>query len=646
MTSTVDRVRPQDDLFRHVNGAWLETAEIPADQSIYGAFHEMRDDSELACRTIVDELAAGGAAEPGSAEQLIADLYRSFMDTETVEKLGMSVLEPQLRQIAAVSSVDQLFGLLGEMARDGVGGLFGFFVDNDPVQPEKYTLQLNQGGLGLPDEAYYRDPQYEPIRRAYLKYLQTMLALARVRDAESEASAILALETKIAAGHWDRVKSRDSDLTNNPMDRTGLSSLWPESWWAAWLAGIAAPLGVLDHVIVRQPSFYESLRDLLTPGELPTWRAWLSLRVIRAAAPVGPDSLVQANFEFYGRTLSGTPDLRERWKRGVGMVESAVGEALGELYVQRHFPPAAKERMDELVQYLIRAYEQEIAQLSWMTESTKTRALEKLAAFNPKVGYPNRWRDYGALVIRADDLVGNARRSAAFETDRELAKVGKPVDRDEWLMTPQTVNAYYNPGMNEIVFPAAILRPPFFDLAADDAVNFGAIGAVIGHEIGHGFDDQGSKYDGTGAIQDWWTAEDRVAFETLTKRLIGQYSELEPAEAPGNKVNGALTIGENIGDLGGLGIAFQAWQLSLNDAPPPVIHGVTGAQRLFIAWATVWRTKGREAEVLRRLAIDPHSPPEFRCNQVVRNLDEFYAAFDVRETDALWLDPADRVRIW
>ncbi|MET0862732.1 MAG: M13-type metalloendopeptidase, partial [Nakamurella sp.] len=453
-------------------------------------------------------------------------------------------------------------------------------------------------------------------------------------------------ESQLAAGHWDRVKSRDSSQTFNPMDRAGLNELLPAELWDAWLTGLGAGSELLAQVVVRHPSFISTLAGLLTADRLPAWKGWVAWQIIRSAAPLGPAELVEKNFDFYGRTLSGVPTLRERWKRGVSLVEAAAGEALGRLYVERHFPPTAKQRMDELVSNLLAAYQRNITELSWMSEVTKAKALDKLAAFTPKIGYPDEWRDYSTLQVRADDLAGNARRAAAFELDRQLAKIGKPVDRLEWFMSPQTVNAYYNPGMNEIVFPAAILQPPFFDPDADDAVNYGAIGAVIGHEIGHGFDDQGSKYDGRGALQDWWTAADREAFEKLTTRLIEQYDALEPAQLPGNHVNGALTVGENIGDLGGLGIAFQAWRISLEGTEPPVIDGQTGAQRFFRAWAVAWQSKIRDAELLRLLSIDPHSPAEFRCNQVVRNLDEFYDAFGVQEGDGLWLAPADRVRIW
>ena len=645
-TTDVDALpRVQDDLFRHVNGEWLAHESIPEDQSIHGAFHEMRDQSEADCREIVEQ-AAQAPGEPGSAAQLIGDLYASFMDEATVEERGSEPAWEHLRELDAVEDVVGFAGLLGRLQRDGVSGLFGFGVDTDADSPDRYTVVFYQGGLGLPDESYYKEEQYAEIRSAYRTHVVRMLSLTGIEDAERRADAAIALETEIADAHWDRVRSRDSSLTHNPMDLAGLAQLLPAELWGSWLEGLDAPDGVLDHVVVMQPPFLSALSDLLTLERLPQFKDWLTWKIVRAAAPLSSKAFVDENFDFYGRTLSGTPELRPRWKRAIAMVESAVGEALGQIYVERTFHPDAKRRMDELVDHLLEAYQRNISALSWMSPETKVRALEKLATFNPKVGYPPKFRDYAGLVIARDDLIGNARRSAAIELDRELAKIGRPVDRDEWFMTPQTVNAYYNPGMNEIVFPAAILRPPFFDPAADDATNFGAIGAVIGHEIGHGFDDQGSKYDGSGALRDWWTPADREAFDALTSKLVDQYSTLSPVGADGKTVNGALTIGENIGDLGGLGIAYQAWLLALDGAEPPTIDGETGAQRLFLNWARAWRTQTRPAEVLRRLSIDPHSPPEFRCNQVVRNLDEFYQAFGVTESDAMWLDPADRVRIW
>ncbi len=642
-------VRPQDDLFRYVNGDWLATAVIPEDRSVDGAFYRLRDGAEADSRAIVEEAAeaaAAGTAAPGSPEQLIGDLYRSFMDTESVRRRGLEPIRDMLTEVAAVTDARSLLLQLGRSRRAGVSGLFLLDIDSDPADPDRYVLNLYQGGLGLPDESYYSGEQHEQVRAAYVEFLPEILELAGVSVPSQVARASFAVETDLAAAHWDRVRSRDSSQTYNPKTRSELDQMLPAELWDAWLTGLGADAELLDRVIVRQPDFAAALAGLLTPERLADWKAWLTWQIVRSAAPFGPDDLVEKNFSFYGRTLSGVPQLRERWKRGVGFVENAAGEALGRLYVERHFPPAAKQRMDELVANLLEAYRRDITELPWMGPDTKARALEKLATFNPKIGYPDRWRDYSTLDVHADDLVGNARRAAAFELDRQLAKIGTPVDRLEWFMSPQTVNAYYNSGMNEIVFPAAILQPPFFDPDADDAVNYGAIGAVIGHEIGHGFDDQGSKYDGRGALHDWWTADDRAAFDALTRKLIDQYAVLEPAQTPGHQVNGALTVGENIGDLGGLAIAFQAWRISLDGRTPEVIDGLTGEQRFFLSWATVWQSKIRDAELLRLLSIDPHSPAEFRCNQVVRNLTEFHQAFGVQEGDALWLDPAERVRIW
>ncbi len=640
--------RPQDDLFRHVNGQWLATAEIPADRSADGAFYQLRDRAEADSRAIIEDAAseAAAGAERGSTVQLIGDLYRSFMDVDTVERLGLAPIAERLAVIDAVDSPAELMRTLGRLRRSGVGGAFQIDVDTDPADPDRYVLNLYQGGLGLPDESYYSDERHADILVAYSGFLPGILDIADVADPSAIGEAIVGLETALAAGHWDRVRSRDSTQTFNPKDRAGLNELLPGPLWDAWLDGLGADARVLDRVVVRQPDYFTTLAGLLTMDRLPAWRAWLSWQVVRSLAPLGPTELVEKNFDFYGRTLTGTPELRERWKRGVSFVEAAASEAVGQLYVQRHFPLDSKQRMDELVDNLLAAYRREIRQLPWMGEDTRTRALDKLDSFTPKIGYPVRWRDYSALTVTADDLLGNAARAAAFDLDRQLRKLGGPVDRDEWFMSPQTVNAYYNPGMNEIVFPAAILQPPFFDPTADDAVNYGGIGAVIGHEIGHGFDDQGSKYDGRGALQDWWTPQDRAAFEALTGRLIDQYAALEPRSTPGHRVNGALTIGENIGDVGGLGIAYQAWRLSLDGTEPAVIDGLTGAQRFFLSWATVWRLKVRVAEQIRMLAIDPHSPAEFRCNQVVRNIAEFHEAFGTQPSDALWLEPADRVRIW
>ena len=471
--------------------------------------------------------------------------------------------------------------------------------------------------------------------------------MAGLDDAAVRATRILELERAIASHHWDNVRSRDSQATYNltPWNEVTALAGAAASFVGSWLEALDVPAGSFDEVVVRQPSFVAGLAELLVEDRVPAWRDWLSWQVIRSASPYLHSEVVNANFDFYGKTLTGTPELRARWKRGVAVTESALGEAIGRIYVEKHFSPTAKAAMDDLVAHLVEAYRQSIRNLDWMTEETRQRALDKLEKFTPKIGFPVRWRDYSTLAIDADDLVANVRASE-FEFQRELGKIGKPLDRDEWFMTPQTINAYYNPGFNEIVFPAAILQFPFFDESRDAAANYGAIGAVIGHEIGHGFDDQGSRFDGDGRLTDWWTAEDRAAFEERTASLIAQYDALALNGIPDHHVNGALTIGENIGDLGGLSISLVAYQIALDGTEPPVIDGLTGAQRFFLSWAQAWRSKYRDEEAIRLLAIDPHSPSEFRCNQIVRNIDEFSRAFDLSETDALWLDPNDRVTIW
>jgi putative endopeptidase len=443
------------------------------------------------------------------------------------------------------------------------------------------------------------------------------------------------------------VTNRDAEKTYTLMTWPAVTANAPAFPWSEWLAALQAPDGAFDEVVVRQPSFVLRAAELWAELPLEDWKAWLSVRVASACADYLSQALVDEDFDFYGRTLSGTPVLRERWKRGVSVVEGAIGEEVGKLFVERHFPPAAKERVSELVANLVEAYRQSISTLDWMSPATRERALEKLAGFRPKVGYPDKWKDYSSLVVSREDLLGNMLRAAEWDFDDDLNRIGGPVDKDEWLMTPQTVNAYYHPRMNEIVFPAAILQPPFFDADADDAANYGGIGAVIGHEIGHGFDDQGAKYDGDGNLVDWWTDADRAEFGTRTKALIAQYDDFVPrALSDGHHVNGAFTVGENIGDLGGLSIALLAYHLSLGGKAAPVIDGLTGVQRVFYGWAQVWRTKSRDAEAIRRLATDPHSPPEFRCNGVIRNIDAFYEAFDVDADDQLYLHPEQRIHIW
>ena len=641
-----DSIRPGDDLFGYVNGAWLDRTPIPSDRAWYGSTIILRDEAEKAVRAIVEE---ARDAEPGTEARKIGDLYASFMDEERVEQLGAAPLADALGLAAAVDSIPSLLGALGTLQRRDVGGLFQPFVNNDPGDPTRYLVFFEQGGIGLPDESYFRDESFADVRAAYQVHVERMLALAGLDDAGARAQRVFDLETEIASKHWDNVECRDEVKTYNLVswEKAGdLVGADAAASLSAWSASFGAPPAVLSEVVVRQPSFVRGLGDLLVESRLDAWRDWLTWQVVHGYAPFLSSAFVNENFDFYGRTLTGTEALRERWKRGVAFVEGAMGEAVGKIYVERHFAPAAKERMDGLVANLIAAYRESISGLEWMTPETRQRALDKLAAFTPKIGYPPKWRDYSKLVVDAGDLIANARAAGEFELERNLAKIGAPIDRDEWFMTPQTVNAYYNPGMNEIVFPAAYLQPPNFDLGADDAANYGAAGSVIGHEIGHGFDDQGSRYDGAGRLTDWWRAADREAFEERTRALIDQYNALSPRESPGRYVNGALTLGENIGDLGGVAIAWRAYQISLHGAEAPVIDGLSALQRFFIAYAGSWRTKWRPEMVELLMASDPHSPDEFRVNQIVRNIDEFYDAFSVTPTDELWLDPAERVSIW
>jgi putative endopeptidase len=509
-------------------------------------------------------------------------------------------------------------------------------------------LYMGQGGLSLPDESYYREEQFAEIRTAFLDHVAKMCKLVGIADGAKVAEQILKLETEIATHHWDQVKDRDATLTYNKHSRAELEALAPNFLFDLWAEHAKVPTKALESVVVCEPTYFSSVSAMLGQfgAHRDAWVGWLKLNLVSASAAFLTDDIVQQNFEFYAKTLSGTPQIRDRWKRGVSITQGALGEAIGKVYVEKFFPQKAKSEMKVLVDYLLEAYRLSIIDLPWMSEATKKKALEKLTKFTPKIGYPDKWRDYSTLQISADDLIGNLWRIAEFDHAYAIAKIGAPVDRDEWHMTPQTVNAYYNPLANEIVFPAAILQPPFFDLDADIAANYGGIGAVIGHEIGHGFDDQGSKYDGDGNMVDWWSDEDRTKFESLTKVLVEQFDALSPESTPDIHVNGAFTLGENIGDLGGLGIAYKAYKLALNGAESPVIDGLTGDQRFFLSYAHSWRNKNRPEEVRRRIAIDPHSPDEFRCNQIVRNVQEFYDAFSVTDKDELWLAPAERVRIW
>ncbi|THG32612.1 peptidase M13 [Glaciibacter flavus] len=643
-----DSIRPQDDLFRHVNGSWMARTEIPSDKARWGSFYVLHEAAEQAVHDIIVE-SADKTDGRTDEERKVGDLFASFMDDERIESLGAAPIAEQLALAASVHSVPDLLSALGSLEHDGVSGFAQLFVDNDPGNPERYLVFVEQGGIGLPDESYFREDSFAEIRDAYRAHLERMFGLAGMSDAAERAERVFTLETDVAGHHWDNVASRDSEKTYNLRTWDEVAAAVAEPAGAdlnVWLDAVGAPAGALANVVVRQPEFLTGLGALLVDEHIDAWRDWLSWQIIRSNAAYLSTAFVEANFDFYGRTLSGTPEMRVRWKRGVSLVEGAMGEAVGRIYVERHFPQESKTAMDVLVANLVEAYRQSISQLDWMGEDTRARALEKLGKFTPKIGFPVKWRDYSSLAISSDDLVSNVRATAHYEFDRELGKIGKPLDRDEWFMTPQTINAYYNPGFNEIVFPAAILQYPFFSPERDAAANYGAIGAVIGHEIGHGFDDQGSKFDGDGRLTDWWTEADRAAFDERTASLIAQYDALAPLQVPDHHVNGALTIGENIGDLGGLAIAWKAYVISLDGAEPPVIDGLTGAQRFFLSWAQAWQLKARDAEVIRLLAIDPHSPNEFRCNQIVRNIDEFYSAFGVQESDASWLPSDERVTIW
>ena len=633
-------VRIHDDLYRHFNGAWLTSAVIPADRASDGAFIKLRDLSEKQVRAIIENASGSDEAKK------ISDVYSSFMDADVIEAKGFSPIQADLDSCDAITNLPDFISTMSALEARGLGGIFGSYIYADQKDVSSNILYLAQGGISLPDESYYRDDKYADIRSAFLAHVQSMFTLVGIANGADVAAKILALETALASHHFDAVKDRDATLTYNKLTRTEVKALMPAFDFDLYLSAGEIPSVVLDSVIVQQPPYFAGLSEILSNFDRDSWVAWLKWNVISGSAAYLSNDLVNQNFSFYGKTLSGTPELRERWKRAVSLVEGSLGEAVGKVYVEQHFPVAAKVAMEKLVANLIEAYRVSINEIDWMSATTKAKALEKLGKFRPKIGYPDKWRDYSALQTDPNDLFTNIGQVTKFQRDHELAKIGKPVDRDEWHMTPQTVNAYYNPVMNEIVFPAAILQSPFFSLTADDAVNYGGIGAVIGHEIGHGFDDQGSKFDGDGALNNWWSDEDRAAFEIRSNALIEQYNKLVPEETPDITVNGALTVGENIGDLGGLAIAYKAYQISLAGKPSTVIGDLTGEQRLFLGWAQVWRGKVRPEEMRRRIATDPHSPSEFRCNTIVSNFTPFYEAFGVTEKDKLWIDESQRVQIW
>jgi len=636
-------VRPQDDFYRHVNGKWIDETEIPADKPLFGAFYVLRDKSEQQVHDIITE---GGNAP---IARKLTDLYASFMDEARADQLGVAPIAAELKLIETMRSVDDAAKLLGEFERAGIGGLFGLGIENDMKNPERYIPMIFQGGLGLPDEAYYREEQHAEVLAKYEPHVAQMFHLAGWSNADADAAAarVVAFETKLAAHHMDVVESRNWDTNYHLMAFDELQALTPTFDWSLYLAGAHQTRALLEESVVFMPDFLGAWAQLFTNENLESIKAWLAWNVIDSMAAYLSADLVAQNFEFNGRLLSGMEQIRPRWKRAVSLIEGSLGEAVGEVYVQRHFPESSKRDMEHLVENLLKAYEVSIKALDWMSEETKVKALEKLAKFTPKIGYPTKFKDYSSLEISADDLVGNVRRVNAWVVADAFAKLGKPIDREEWHMTPQTVNAYYNPTMNEIVFPAAILQWPFYDPQSDKATNYGGIGAVIGHEIGHGFDDKGSTFDGDGKLEQWWTEEDRAKFEQRTKALIAQYDSLTPAQlSEDHHVNGAFTIGENIGDLGGANIAYKAYKFSLGGQEDEIIDGLTGDQRFFMSYAQIWRTKSRDEILIQRLATDPHSPAEFRCNQILKNVDQFYAAFDVKPGDSMWLDPAERVSIW
>lgn len=645
-----DSVRPQDDLYRHANGAWLSTAQIPADQGTYGSFMALRDDSEAAVRAIIEaaqEETRRGAGEIDARKLRISNLYTSFMDEQRIEANGAEPIRADLSAIYATTSIEELLQLSGAFYRRGISGFIQAGANSDAGSPERNLLTITQGGLGLPDESYYREPQFAELRGEYQEHIARLMALGELIDTEAAAQQVVDLETMLASHHWDRVKCRDAQARYNLLSNRQLLEVIPSL--ELWLQGAGIAEKYYSEVDVWQPSYLSGLEETLRDAPLQAWQNWLAVQLIRSNAPYLSSAFVNENFSFYSAKLSGVQELRERWKRGVAFTEGAVGEDIGQLYVAEHFPQRSKDKMEALVSNLIDAYRISIDNLEWMSPETKEKALEKLSMFRSKIGYPNQWIDYSSIGTVADDVIANIAASNEFDFLRELKKIEDGVDRELWFMYPQTVNAYYHPLLNEIAFPAAILRFPFFDADRDAAANYGAIGAVIGHEIGHGFDDQGSQFDGTGELKNWWTDEDRSSFEELTGKLVQQYDALVPPEAPEHHVNGKLTLGENIGDLGGLGIAYTAYKLHLAATgveTDEVIDDLSGDQRFFFSWAECWRTLMRPETMLTRITTDPHSPGEFRCNQVPKNMDAFHEAFGTQPGDGMWMDPEDRVKIW
>ena len=637
-------VRIQDDLFEAVNGTWVKNVTMPPDRARTGSFIILRDKAEEDVRKLVEEVSGKPDLEPGSPAQKIRDFYNAYMDAAKANEQGISAIAPDLASIDAVQSQADLVRQFSELGKYGVDSPIGGYVFSDSKHPDTNVVWLAQSGLTLPDRDYYLkdDDSLVKSRQLYLEYATGLLQLAGREHPADRAEALLKLETRLAEAQWPKEDNRNPDKTYNPMSLDELRELAPDIDWDASFE--AAGIAPRDKYIVRQPSFFTAAGKILQDTDLDTWKDYLTLQTIDNFAPLLGDDSFDLWFKFHRAGLQGIEEPRPRWKRAVNAMNANLGELLGQLYVERYFKPAAKARMETMIHNLIAAYRKSISELDWMSEATKQQALNKLSKFNPKIGYPDQWRDYSKLEVVAGDAVGNAKRAAVFEYNRNVDKLDRPVDKNEWFMTPQTVNAYYNPAWNEIVFPASILQPPLFNVEADDAVNYGGIGAVIGHEIGHGFDDQGRKYDGDGNLRDWWTAEDSERFLQRKEKLAAQYNGYEVID--GMTINGEFTSGENIGDLGGLTIAHLAWQMSLGGKESPVIDGWTGEQRFFLGWAQVWRAKARPEETKRLLTIDPHSPPRFRANGAAVNVPAFYTAFDVKEGDGMYLPPEDRVKIW
>lgn len=637
-------VRPQDDFYRYVNGTWLDNTKIPSDKSTYGSFTVLRDKSREDVKAIIGETAAVENLTEGSDSQKIADMYRSYMNTDKLNELGMTPIIPELEKINAISNANELAIYFAESEKIGTAAPFGFYVSNDSKEPTRYITYFTQSGLGLPDREYYLKDEEKSVklRADYVTHVSNMFKLANVKDAQNNAEKVMALETEIAKLHWKREDRRDRNKTYNKIEAAKLSELVKDFNWDAYFRH--AGLANVKEVIVREKSYFENFSKLLKETEMNDWKIYFKWKLLKSTANILSAEFNKENFAFYGTALKGTPEQEARWKRAVNSVNGLLGELVGKLYVKKHFQPEAKVRMVQLVENLRESYRQAITDLDWMSEETKKEALDKLGKFTPKIGYPDKWRDYSSLKIVANDLSGNYKRASLYRYHRQINKLGKPIDKTEWHMSPQTVNAYYNPSMNEIVFPAAILQPPFFNMNADDAVNYGAIGGVIGHEMGHGFDDQGAKSDGDGVLRNWWTDNDLKEFKIRTQKLSDQYSKFEAL--PGEFINGKLTLGENIGDLGGLTIAHRAYMLSLKGQQADVIDKFSGEQRFFMGWAQVWAYKFRDKALRMRLQTDPHSPAPFRGNGTLMNMPEFMQAYDVKAEDKMYRKAEDRVKIW